>query len=134
MKRIEMIQLVDTKVSEMMDSLDELLLSSVSESTRRAQKSQRLTSIHNMCVLKTILEQSSNEEFSLNGDLDKWFKSMVTLTSEKKAKIGTVEVHEGDNIMQLAFDKYKDVKDVVAKINRAVDKAGLKIVNGIVTR
>lgn len=134
MKRIEMIQLVDTKVSEMMDSLDELLASNVTESTKRTQKFQRSTSIHNMCVLKTILEQSSNEEFSLSSDLDKWFKSMVTLTSERKAKVVTVEVHEGDNVMQLAFGKYKDVRDVVAKINKAVDKAGLKIVNGIVTK
>ena len=49
---------------------------------------------------------------------------MVTLTSERKAKF-TVEVHEGDNVMEL-MEKYKDVKDVYHKMMKAAEEAGLK--------
>ena len=129
----DMAKLVDTKVSEMEELLNELLNSDVSENTKRTQKFQRQTAIHNLKVLQAILYAEPGSEVKLTEEQDKWFTSMITLTAERKAKIVTVEVHEGDNVMQLAFGKYKDVTDIVAKINKAVDKAGLKIVDGIVT-
>lgn len=120
----EMAQLVDTKVSEMMDALDALLKSDASENTKRTQKFQRQTAIRNMLVFKAVLEKHPKGTIDLEGDLDKWFTSMVTLTAERKAAV-TVEVKEGDNIMQL-MEEHKDTKDIYKKMMAAAEKAGLK--------
>ena len=63
--------------------------------------------------------------------MQKWFTSMVTLTSERKAAY-TVEVHEGDRVMDL-MKKYENVKDVYHKLMKAAEEAGLKadFANGV---
>ena len=124
MKTVEMIKLVDAKRKEMEALLDELLKSDVSENTKRTQKFQRTKAIHDMVIISTILEQAKSDEITFSPEAQKWFDSMVTLTSERKAKF-TVEVHEGDNVMEL-MEKYKDVKDVYHKMMKAAEEAGLK--------
>lgn len=124
MKTVEMVKLVDAKRKEMEALLDELLKSDVSENTKRTQKFQRTKAIHDMVIISTILEQAKSDEITFSSEAQKWFDSMVTLTSERKAKF-TVEVHEGDNVMEL-MEKYKDVKDVYHKMMKAAEEAGLK--------
>lgn len=124
MKTVEMIKAVEMKMSEMESLLDELLKSDVSENTKRTQKFQRTKAIHEMAVLNTILHQCVGDEVGFTEEEQKWWTSMVTLTSERKAKF-TVEVHEGDNVMEL-MEKYKDVKDVYHKMMKAAEEAGLK--------
>ena len=120
----EMAQLVDTKVSEMLESLDSLMKSDVSENTKRTQKFQKQTAIRTMLVLKAVLETDPDLQVDLKGDLDKWFESMVTLTSTRKAKY-TIEVHEGDKIGEL-MEEHKDTRDIYKKMMAAAEKAGLK--------
>ena len=130
MKTVEMIKAVEMKVSEMELALDELLKSDVSENTKRTQKFQRNKAIHDMRVLNTILHQCGDEvEFTT--EEQKWFTSMVTLTSERKAKY-VIEVHEGDKVMEL-MEKYKESKDVYHKMMKAAEEAGLKadFANGV---
>lgn len=124
MKTVEMIKAVEMKMSEMESLLDELLKSDVSENTKRTQKFQRTKAIHEMAVLNTILHQCVGDEVGFTEEEQKWWTSMVTLTCERKAKF-TVEVHEGDNVMEL-MEKYKDVKDVYHKMMKAAEEAGLK--------
>lgn len=124
MKTVEMIKAVEMKISEMELALDELLKSDVSENTKRTQKFQRNKAIHDMCVLNTILHQCVGDEVGFTTEEQKWFTSMVTLTSERKAKY-IIEVHEGDKVMEL-MEKYKEVKDVYHKMMKAADEAGLK--------
>ena len=124
MKTVEMIKAVEMKMSEMESLLDELLKSDVSENTKRTQKFQRTKAIHDMAVLNTILHQCVGDEVGFTEEEQKWWNSMVTLTSERKAKF-TVEVHEGDNVMEL-MERYKDVKDVYHKMMKAAEEAGLK--------
>ena len=93
MKTVEMIKAVEMKISEMELALDELLKSDVSGNTKRTQKFQRNKAIHDMCVLNTILHQAVPEEVVFTEAEQKWWDSMVTLTSERKAKY-TVEVHK----------------------------------------
>lgn len=45
----------------------------------------------------------------------------------QEVKKTIIEVHEGDNIIQL-LDKYNNVKDIYKKLTKACDDAGLKIV------
>ena len=120
----EMAQLVDTKVSEMQEMLDALLESDVSESTKRTQKFQRQTAIRTLLVFKTVLDSNPDSEVRLTDEQDKWFSSMVTLTSTRKAKY-TIEVHEGDKIGEL-MDTHKDMRDIYKKMMKAADEAGLK--------
>lgn len=123
MKKTAMVKLVDAKVSEMEARLAELLASNASDNTKRTQKFQRTSAIHTMKVVKALIEQLP-ADIKLEGDLEKWFTSMVTLTAERKAAV-TVEVKEGDNIMQL-MEEHKDTKDIYKKMMAAAEKAGLK--------
>lgn len=134
MKTVEMIKAVEMKMSEMELLLDELLKSDVSENTKRTQKFQRTKAIHDMAVLNTILHQCVGDEVGFTEEEQKWWDSMVTLTSTRKAKY-TIEVHEGDKVMEL-MEKYKEVKDVYHKMMKAADEAGLKadFANGVFVR
>ena len=131
MKTVEMIKAVETKVQEMQESLETLLKSDVSENTKRTQKFQRTKAIHDMLILSTVLHQCVGDEVEFLEEEQKWFDSMVTLTSERKAKF-TVEVHEGDRVMDL-MKKYENVKDVYHKLMKAAEEAGLKadFANGV---
>lgn len=123
MKKTAMAKLVDAKVSEMETRLDELLASNASDNTKRTQKFQRTSAIHTMKVVKALIEQLP-ADIKLDEQIEKWFTSMVTLTAERKAAV-TVEVKEGDNIMQL-MEEHKDTKDIYKKMMAAAEKAGLK--------
>lgn len=123
MKKATMSKLVDTKVSEMEARLAELLASDASDNTKRTQKFQRTSAIHTMKVVKALIEQCP-KDITLDEQIEKWFTSMVTLTAERKAAV-TVEVKEGDNIMQL-MEEHKDTKDIYKKMMAAAEKAGLK--------
>ena len=131
MKTFEMTKAVETKVQEMQESLETLLKSDVSENTKRTQKFQRTKAIHDMLILNTVLHQCDKDEIILNEEVQKWFTSMVTLTGERKAAY-TVEVHEGDRVMDL-MKKYENVKDVYHKLMKAAEEAGLKadFANGV---
>lgn len=123
MRTVEMIKAVEMKIDEMETALDQLLKSDVSENTKRTQKFQRTKDIRTMIILNAVLHQAS-DEIGFSEEVQKWFNSMVTLTSERKAKY-TVEVHEGDRISEL-LQKYADVKDVYHKMMKAAEEAGLK--------
>jgi len=122
MNKTTIISQVATKVAEMEELLDVLLNSDVSENTKRTQKFQRQTAIHNLKVLQAIVEQSSNEEFELKGDIEKWYTSMITLTSERRAP--SIILHEGDNILQVMQESNKTYD----QIKKIAEKQGLKMV------
>lgn len=122
MNKTTIISQVATKVAEMEELLDTLLHSDVSENTKRTQKFQRQTAIHNLKVLQAIVEQSSNEEFKLKGDIEKWYTSMITLTSKRKTP--SVILHEGDNILQVMQESNKTYD----QIKKIAEKQGLKMV------
>lgn len=124
MKTVEMINAVELKIGEMEFNLKQLLNSDVSENTKRTQKFQRTKDIRAMIILNTVLHQAS-DEIGLSEEVQKWFTSMVTLTSERKAKY-TVEVHKGDSVLEL-LEKYKEVKDIYNKIMSAVKEQGLTV-------
>ena len=96
----EMAQMVGTKVSEMEEMLDALLKSDVAESTKRTQKFQRQTAIRTLLVFRQVLNSSPDNLVELDDVLDKWFTSMVTLASERKART-MVEFHDGDNMLEI---------------------------------
>ena len=124
MKTIEMKELVAVKVAEMEELLDELLNSNVSDATKRTQKFQRSTAIHNMKVFEAVLDQfDSTYDIKLTMDQEKWLKSMITLTRERKAA-STIEFKEGDNFFEV-MKKYPNKN--FEQVEKAVTKAGFKL-------
>ena len=122
MKTIEMKELVAIKVAEMEELLDELLNSNVSDATKRTQKFQRSTVIHTLKVFEAVLEQT-DADIKLTMDQEKWFKSMVTLTRERKAA-SAIEFKEGDNFFEV-MKKYPNKN--FEQVEKAVTKAGFKL-------
>lgn len=96
MNKNTMVQAIVAKVDELESSIkamkDNLELS---ENTVRTQTYQRTHEIHNLLIIKTLLEGKD-----LEGDVMKWFESTTTLTSVRKARTA-VEFHDGDNMLEI---------------------------------
>lgn len=97
---------------------------SLSSNTKKTQNYQ-IT--HELKLLTAVM--SCLDYMSLNGmeeipeDLEKDVRAIIP----QEVKKTIIEVHEGDNIIQL-LDKYNSVKDIYKKLTKACDDAGLKIV------
>lgn len=96
MNKKEMIAAVAAKVQEQFDVIDSMKKNiELSENTVRTQTYQRTHEIHNLLIIKTLLEGRD-----LEGDVMRWFESATTLTATRKAKY-TVEFHDGDNMLEI---------------------------------
>ena len=97
---------------------------SLSSNTKKTQNYQ-IT--HELKLLTAVM--SCLDYMSLNGieeiseDLEKDVRAIIP----QEVKKTIIEVHEGDNVIQL-LDKYSSVKDIYKKLTKACDDAGLKIV------
>lgn len=96
MNKNEMINAVKAKVQEQMDVIESMKNNlELSQNTVKTQTYQRTHEIHNLLIIKTLLEGRN-----LEGDVLKWFESATTLTATRKAKY-TVEFHDGDNMLEI---------------------------------
>ena len=96
MNKNEMINAVKAKVQEQMDVIESMKNNlELSQNTVKTQTYQRTHEIHNLLIIKTLLEGRD-----LEGDVMKWFESATTLTATRKAKY-TVEFHDGDNMLEI---------------------------------
>ena len=80
---------LDSSIKAMKDNLE------LSENTVRTQTYQRTHEIHNLLIMKALIEGKE-----LTGDVEKWFTSATTLTSVRKAK-NTVVFHDGDDLLAI---------------------------------
>lgn len=80
---------LDSSIKAMKDNLE------LSENTVRTQTYQRTHEIHNLLIMKTLIEGKE-----LTGDVEKWFTSATTLTSVRKART-TVTFKDGDNMLEV---------------------------------
>lgn len=125
MNKSTILSLIDIKIAEMESNLAALLANpEISENTKRTQKFQRTTTIRQLSVTRAFVEMIESDDITLKGDLEKWFTSMITLTETRKGPV--VKVAKGDTLIGL-INKYKDVKDVYAKIMKAAEASGLTL-------
>lgn len=120
---IDVVDGINAKVDEIRTSLAEMK-DKVSVNTFRTQSYQKGRDIKQLEVIKellTIIGDKAEVSITTRDVLE----SLTTLTSERKARY-TVEVNEGDNVLEL-LEKYKDVKDIYSKIKKAAEEKGLKI-------
>ena len=96
MNKVEMINAVKAKVQEQLDVIDSMKKNlELSENTVRTQTYQRTHEVHNLLIIKTLLEGKD-----LEGDIMKWFENATTLTATRKART-TIEFHDGDNMLEI---------------------------------
>ena len=111
MNKVEMINAVKAKVQEQLDVIESMKKNlELSQNTVKTQTYQRTHEIHNLLIIKTLLEGKE-----LEGDVMKWFTSATTLTSTRRV---VIELHDGDSIIEI-MDKYpnksySDLKKIVA--------------------
>lgn len=109
MNKSQMIAAVTAKVDEQLNVIESMKKNlELSENTVRTQTYQRTHEIHNLLIIKTLLEGKD-----LEGDVMKWFESATTLTATRKAKT-TIVFRDGDDLLEVANEhpnkSYKDLK------------------------
>ena len=114
MNKAQMIAAVTAKVDEQLNIIESMKKNlELSENTVRTQTYQRTHEIHNLLIIKTLLE--GNE---LKGDVLKWFESATTLTATRKART-TIEFHDGDDLLKIMDEhpnkSYKELKELLVK-------------------
>ena len=114
MNKTQMIAAVAAKVQEQMDVIDSMKKNlELSENTVRTQSYRRTHEIHNLLIIKTLLEGKD-----LEGDVMKWFESATTLTATRKART-TIVFHDGDDLLKIMDEhpnkSYKELKELLVK-------------------
>ena len=126
MNKAQMIAAVSAKVDEQLSIIESMKKNlELSENTVRTQTYQRTHEIHNLLIIKTLLEGKD-----LEGDVMKWFESATTLTATRKAKT-TIVFHDGDDLLEVANEhpnkSYKDLK-------KALEEQGFRLVGHTVRK
>ena len=96
-------------------------LSSNTKKTQHYQITHELKLLTAVMLCLDYMSLSGIEE--IPEDLEKDVRAIIP----QEVKKTIIEVHEGDNVIQL-LDKYSSVKDIYKKLTKACDDAGLKIV------
>jgi len=94
------------------------------DSTCKTQLFQTQYAIKTLKLLKELMEKKGDAS-KLSEDGMKHFNALVEPGSGRAKVI----VAKGDNMLDLIMNKYKDVKDVAAKIMKAAEEAGLHLDN-----
>lgn len=99
---------------------------SLAENTRHTKAYNMRREIKRLTVISKLIAATPEEK--LNALLkDKTFQEPLLSIINPESGGTKIVVKEGDSFMDLVFNVYKDAKDVVARINKAADKAGLKL-------
>ena len=112
MNKNQMVDALTAKVGELLDSIKAMENNpKLSECTVRTQRYQRTHEVHNLLIIRTLLEGKE-----LTGDLVKWLESAATLTATRKGP--AIVFHDGDDILKIADANpnktYKDLKKLMA--------------------
>ena len=119
MNKTQMIAACTAKVDEQLDIIESMKKNlELSENTVRTQTYQRTHEIHNLLIIKTLLEGKD-----LEGEVMKWFESTTTLTTVRKAK-NTITFKDGDDMLAVMDahpnKSYKDLK-------KALEEQGFRL-------
>ena len=87
-----------------------------------------LKEIKYCAFIKQLMMYKYADEGNIGQEDEEWVNQLFTTKTRT-----TVEVHEGDNVLDL-LDKYKDVKNVYNKIKKACEDNGLVMIGADVVR
>lgn len=127
------VQLIDEKLNELKSTIASTKTNgSISVNTRSTKlyalgKERRV--LH---LIRSLIE--NNPDVKLSEDDANTFILITTLASERTIQ-SAIEVHEGDTILGL-LEKYRERKNIADKLNKACERAGLKLdyTKGIVVK
>lgn len=126
MKKNEAIKLCDEKIAELKTIIAALKTNGeISKATRGTQLYARGRERRVLHLINALITQC-NDDIKFNENDLNTFVLITTLASERAPRV-VLEVHAGDSAFELAFGKYKDVKDINNKLVAAAEKAGLKL-------
>lgn len=118
------VQLIDEKLNELKSTI---AITKTSDSISKNTRSTKLYALGRdrriLHLIRTLME--ANPDVKLDTADSDTFVLITTLASERTVQ-SSVEVHEGDSILDL-LQKYADKKGINGKLNKACEKAGLKL-------
>lgn len=124
MKSSIMREMVTLKVSELENKIDSIKNNpELSKNTKQVQGSAQTRKMHLFVIMESILNYTS-DEIILTDDEGEWFDSLVSLDTERNTCL--IKVKKGDSLMGLIAAN-PEVKDIVNKVKKACDKAGLTL-------
>lgn len=124
MKSSIMREMVALKVSELENKIDSIKNNpELSKNTKQVQGSAQTRKMHLFIIMESILNYAS-DEIILTEDEGEWFDSLVSLDTERNTCL--IKVKKGDSLMGLIAAN-PEVKDIVNKVKKACDKAGLTL-------
>lgn len=126
MKKNAATKLIDEKIIELKSTIASLKTNdAISKATRGTQLYARGRERRVLYLINELIAQCS-DEIKLSEDAMNTFVLITTLASERAPRQSVI-VNEGDSAFDLAFNKYKDVKNINEKMLKAADAAGLKL-------
>ena len=118
------VQLIDDKLNELKTVIAETKTSDVISKNTRSTKLYALGRDRRVLhLIRTLME--ANPDIKLDTADSDTFVLITTLAAERTVQ-SSVVVNEGDLILDL-LQKYADKKDIATKLNKACEKAGLKM-------
>lgn len=118
------VQLIDDKLNELKTVIAETKTSDTISKNTRSTKLYALGRDRRVLhLIRTLME--ANPDIKLDAADSDTFVLITTLAAERSVQ-SSVVVNEGDLILDL-LQKYADKKDIATKLNKACEKAGLKM-------
>lgn len=118
------VQLIDDKLNELKTVIAETKTSDAISKNTRSTKLYALGRDRRVLhLIRTLME--ANPDIKLDAADSDIFVLITTLAAERSVQ-SSVVVNEGDLILDL-LQKYADKKDIATKLNKACEKAGLKM-------
>lgn len=121
---ISRVKLIDEKLNELKSTIATTKTSDAISKNTRSTKLYALGRDRRVLhLIRTLVE--ANPDVKLDEADSNTFVLITTLATERTVS-ASVEVKEGDSILDL-LQKYADKKDISTKLNKACEKAGLKL-------
>lgn len=123
--KINYTSLVEEKITDLKSQIAAMKVNeTLSKNTRGTQLYKLGRERRVLHLINSLISQLGGNVSLNEADMDT-FVLITTLTGER-ADRSSVEVKEGDSILEL-MQKYAEKKDLAAKLNKAAEKKGLKL-------
>ena len=121
--KINYSQLCEEKIADLKSQIAAMKTNeSISKNTRGTQLYKLSRDRRVLHLINSLITQLGDKVWLYEDDMDTLV--LITTLSGERAVRSSVEVHEGDSILEL-LQKYADKKDIQKKIQTACEKVGL---------
>ena len=121
--KINYTQMVEEKIADLKSQIAAMKTNeSISKNTRGTQLYKLSRDRRVLHLINSLITQLGDKVWLYEDDMDTLV--LITTLSGERAVRSSVEVHEGDSILEL-LQKYADKKDIQKKIQTACEKVGL---------